>query len=144
MQQGKYEAGVARQNAVMERSAAEESIRAGGDERRDFWRKVGQIRGQQTASMAANGIDLGYGTAARIQDDTTLMANEDASNLYRNIEERTKGHIISASNYKMEAKAAKARGTAAFVSSGLQAAGSLLSGVQQSRQMRAKIGTGHG
>jgi hypothetical protein len=42
MQQGKYEAGVARQNAVMERSAAEESIRAGGDA--TFARKARPMR----------------------------------------------------------------------------------------------------
>ena len=88
LSQGKYESGIARQNAQLERSAAEESIRAGYVERRDFWRQVGQLRGQQAASMAANGLDLSFGTPERIQQDTTAQANEDASELYRNIEER--------------------------------------------------------
>lgn len=142
MQQGKFEAGVAKQNAAMEREAAAESIRTGQVERRDFGRKVGAVKGQQIAAMAANGIDVGYGTAARIQDDTAMLASEDAENLYRNQNERTKGFIINSWNERMRAKAAKSQGTAAMVGSVFGAASSLLGGFQQQRAMKAKLGAG--
>lgn len=140
LQQGKYEAAVARNNAKMETEAARESIRVGGVEREKFWRDIGRVKGQQNASMAANGIDLGFGTAARVQDDTQALANKDAGELYRNIEERTKGHVVNASNFVSEAKAAKYRGKTAMIGSVFGAASSLLGGVQQSRAVRAKAG----
>lgn len=140
-QQAKFEAGVAKQNAAMEREAAAESIRAGQGERRDFWRKVGNVKGQQIASMAANGIDVGYGTAARVQEDTQMLANEDAANLYRNQNERTKGFIINAWNDKMQARAAKAQGQSALIGSVFGAASSILGGFQQRSALKAKMGT---
>lgn len=138
--QGKYESQVADINRGLEVDAAHQSVIAGQGERRDFWRKVAQVKGSQVAAMAANGIDLGFGAAQRIQDDTQLLANDDAKNLYRTIEERTKGHIIDAGNYKMQAQAARAKGNAAFTSSLFGAAGSLLGGLSQAAGMKAKIG----
>jgi hypothetical protein len=144
LRQGNFDAGVAKQNAALERQAAEDSLKTGQYERTDFWRKVGQLKGQQNASMAANGIDLGFGTATRIAEDTQAGANEDAQNLYENINQRTKGFIINNWNDRMQAKGAKAQGVAAFVGSGFQAASSLMSGFQQNAKMRAQLGTGHG
>lgn len=137
--QGKYESEVAKRNAALEVEAARESVLTGQDERRKFWREIGQVKGQQTASMAANNIDLGYGTAARVQDDTQMLANEDAKNLYRNIEERTRAHQINATNFVSEAKAARQRGKAALVGSVFSAASSLLGGMSQATALRAKI-----
>lgn len=138
--QGKYESQIARQNEGLEVEAAHQSVLAGQDERRDFWRKVSSLKGQQIAAMAANGIDVGFGAGQRAQDDTQLLANDDAKNLYRNIEERTRGHIIDASNYREQDKAAKARGNAAFTTSLLGAASSLLGGLSQASAMKAKAG----
>ena len=139
--QGKYEANVAKQNAAMEVESAHESYEAGKNERRDFWRKVGGIKGQQIASMAANGIDVGYGTAERVQQDTADLAAEDASQLYKNIEQRTRGHHINASNFTMEAKAARMRGKSALTSSIVGATGTVLGGLSQAAGMKAKLGT---
>jgi hypothetical protein len=138
--QGKYEAQVNRMNEGLEVDASHQSILAGRDERRDFWRKVAQVKGQQIASMAANGIDVGYGSAARLQEDTQTLANDDATNLYRNIEERTKGHLIQASNYETQAVGAKARGKAALTSSYFGAASSILGGISQAAGMYGKKG----
>jgi hypothetical protein len=141
LQQGNYEAGVAKQNAALSREAAAESIRIGQTERRDFWRKVGSVKGQNIAAMAANGIDVGYGTAGRIQDDTQMLANEDAATLYKNENERTRGFIIDAANYKSEAAAQKQKGIAAFTGSVLSAGSSLMGGFQQQSALKAKLGT---
>lgn len=138
--QGNYESGVNKQNAALERESAQASIKAGETERRDYWRKIGSVKGQNAAAMAANGIDLGFGTAERIEGDTQSLANEDAQNLYENIHQRTRGHIINAFNYKNEAKAAKARGRAAMVGSVFSAAGSMMGGFQQQKMLKAKLG----
>jgi hypothetical protein len=136
MSQSNYEAGVARQNARLSVEAARESEKTGLVERRKFWRDVGNVKGQQIAAMAANGIDVGYGTAARIQDDTQMLANEDAEALYGNIHQRTRGYLINAANYASEAKAAKARGKAALVGSVFQAGSELAGGFQKAAALR--------
>jgi hypothetical protein len=143
LQQGKYQSGVDQQNAALEREAAEQSLKQGYQERVDYWRKVGNVKGQQVASMAANGIDVGYGTAARIQGDTQMLANEDAANLYQNIKNRTRGFVINSYNDQMDARAARAAGTAALVGSVFNAGSSILGGVSQMQSLKAKLGTSY-
>lgn len=139
--QGKADAAAARINAQQEVDAAHESFLTGQNERADFWRKIGQVKGQNIAAMAANGIDVGFGTAARVQDDTQMLANADAENLYKNIQDRTRAHQINASNFVSEAKAARARGKAALTGAVIGAAGSILGGFQQAGGIKAKLGT---
>lgn len=143
--QGNYESNVAKTNAGLEVERARDSIDRGALERRDFYREVGKAKGEQVASMAANGIDLGFGSGLRTQQDTAMLAQEDARDLYRNIDERTRGHDINASNFRAEAKAARSRGRTAMVGSVFQAAGSVMGGFQQQAGMRARLGiTGGG
>lgn len=141
--QGKYESQMAQRNSEMEVEGYREERGIAQDEQRSFWRKVGATKGQQVASMAANGIDVGYGTAARIQDDTQMLANEDAKNMYRNQQQRQRGHLINASNYTGEARAARQRGKSALTQSFFSAGSSLLGGATQAFGLSAKAkGTG--
>lgn len=136
--QANAEASIARRNQALAVDAYRESREAGAGERRDFWRKIGSIKGQQIASMAANGIDVDFGTAARVQDDTQMLANDDAANLYKNIENRSKGYVIEAGNHAYEAKAAKARGKAAMTQGIFGAASSILGAATQVAGMSAR------
>lgn len=138
-QQGKYEAAVARNNAKMSVDAARQSEEIGHNEARDYWRQVSQTKGDQVAALAANGIDVGFGTAVRMQEDTKMLSREDAANLYRNINERTKGSLIQASNYRSEAKAAKAKGKAAMIQGIIGGATSLLGAASQFKGMKTKV-----
>lgn len=145
MQQGQYEADMAKRNAALEVEAAQDSIERGKLEARDLHRTVAETKGQQAASMAANGIDLGFGSGLRAQQDTAMLAQEDAENLYSNINERTRGRLINAQNFKAEARAARHKGNTAMVGSVFQAGASLMGGFQQQAQMKAKLGiTGGG
>lgn len=139
--QGKYESEMAKRNSALEIEGYHEDRLAAQDQRRDFWRKVGATRGQQTAAMAANGIDVGYGTAALIADDTTQLANEDATNLYKNQQQQQRGRLINAQNYTAEAKAARARGKSAMIQSFFGAASTLVGGATQALGMKAKMGS---
>lgn len=133
--QASYEASVAKNNANQEVSAYQDYRGAEVDERQRFWEKVAQQKGQQAASMAANGIDLGFGSAARLQTDTQLLADADAKNLYRNQDNRAKGYLIDAGNYTAEAMAAKMRGDAAQTNSYFGAFSSLLGGATQAASL---------
>jgi hypothetical protein len=140
MMAANYEGELARRNAAMEVERARDSNERGRLEARAFFRDVGQIKGQQAASMAANGIDVGFGSAARTQQDTEMLAREDATSLYSNVHERTRGFDINAANFRAEAAAARQRGRSAIVNSVFQAGSSLMGGFQQHRAMRARLG----
>lgn len=138
-------AAAARQNAHIQVEAARDSIDRGREENQQFGRRVGQVKGQQAASMAANGIDIGEGTALTVQQDTAALAGEDAQNLYRNINERTKGFDMNAANYTAEAAAKKQEGRSTLVNSFFQAGSSLMGGFQQNAAIRTRLGlTGGG
>lgn len=140
--QGKYEAQVDRMNEGLAVEAYRTSRLNAVDDNRDFWRKVAATKGQQIAAMAANGIDVNFGSAARLQEDTQMLANEDASRMYRGEAEQQKGHLIEASNYAEAAKAARARGRAALVNSIFGAAATTLGGLSQAGALKAKIAPG--
>ena len=140
--QGKYEQQVATINQQQEAEAARQSQVAGQTERLNFWRKVGALKGSQVAAMAANGIDTGFGIGERTQEDTQALANEDAKNLYGQIDQRTRGHLIDASNFKAEGDAALRRGKDAFTNSLFGAAATVLGGASQIAGMKAKMKAG--
>lgn len=142
--QGNYASAVAKQNAATEISAAHDSVTQAQLENTQFYRQVGQVKGQQIASEAANGIDVGYGSALRSQEDTEQGAREDATKMYYNEEQRTKGLYVNAENYVTQARAAKFQGRQALISSVFQAGSSLMGGMSQQAKIRAMQGGGSG
>lgn len=142
MMQGTYEARVARQNEAIEAERGRQSIVQGQIESRDFYRSLGRLKGQQEASMAANGVDLGFGTPLTVQQDTAQGGEDDATNMHRAQLERLKGYDISGANFQSEAAAAKFRGRSAMVNSAFEAGTSLMGGFQQQRAFRARSLTG--
>lgn len=128
---GKYQQRVAEQNAKIAAEAAKDSIERGKLENQALGRKVAQTKGQQAAAAAANGVDLGYGTADVFRQDTEMLAREDQAALFKNIDERTRGFDIQGANYRAEGKANWFQGKQAKISSFFQAGSTLLSGAQQ-------------
>ena len=141
--QENYNASVARANAKQEVDAYQTYRGQEVQERQNFWQKVGQIRGQQTAAMAANGIDPGFGSGARLQSDTTKLAYQDARNLYGNQERKAKGYLIDASNYASEAVADKMKGRSAVTDSYFGAVSSILGAATQAAGMSARAKGGY-
>lgn len=141
--QANYSADVAKANAAQEVSAYQDERGAQVDERQRFWQQVGQIKGQQVAAMAANGIDPGFGSGARLQTDTQALADADAKNLYRNEETKSKGYLIDASNYTAEAVAQKMQGKSAVTNSYFGAVSSLLGAATQGASLSAAAKGGY-
>jgi hypothetical protein len=142
---GKYQQEVAEQNADIARDSAKDSIERGHEESLALGRRIGAVKGQQTAAAAANGVDVGYGSAAQMAEDTAMLGREDQQALFRNVNERTKGFAIQAHNFVTEGKAARYRGKQQLIGSFFDAGSSLISGFQQSGAIKAKLGvTGGG
>lgn len=138
--QGKYASAVAEQNAGLANEQARDAKERGQKDAQLLYRKYSQLKGQQQAGMAANGIDTAFGSALDVQRDTAMMASEDADALHRNTAAEMKGFEINAANFRSQAQASRMQGKNALVGSLFQAGGSLLDGASQFGQLKAKFG----
>lgn len=138
--QARYRAKIADRNAAMDREAAQQEILNTREEALSHYRKVSQLKGQQRAIAAANGVDLGFGTAADVLADSEMLSREDVSRIYKRGAERTRGFEISASNNTAEAGASRQAGTGALIKGVFDMGSSVLSGASQYNSMQASRG----
>jgi len=110
-----YQAQIADQNAKLAEDQAQDSIQNTNLEAQRRYRDLAQTKGRQVAAMAANGIDLNFGSAADIQRDTAATGAEDLAQIYKGGNERTKGFEINAFNSRAEATGDRARGKGALI-----------------------------
>jgi len=71
-------------NARMADRQAESVLQQGQQEVASLTMKAGQVKGAQRAAMAANGIDLGMGSAAEVQASTDIMKTIDMNAIESN------------------------------------------------------------
>jgi hypothetical protein len=88
--------------------------------------KAGQLKSDQRASLAANGVDLGEGSAAELQASTEIMKDVDVGTLTANSERTAWGYRSQAVNDSSQA--AMDRANATSISPAGYAATSLLEG----------------
>lgn len=136
-QQGHYEQAIANQNSTLAEGQARDSIDNTKLEAQRRYREGAQLQGQQTAAMAANGIDLSFGSAGQTAQDTAMITGEDVGQIYKAGNERTKGFEINAFNYRAQGQAARAKGNAAMTSAIFGAAGTALGAASQVSKFKA-------
>lgn len=135
--QQKYQQKLAEQNAKLEDAAALDAIQRGKQEQQQYSRKLSAEMGAQRASMAANGIDVNFGSAAAFRGDTAMLGQEDAQNLRENNIREVQGFERQAGNYRAKASAAGQAATGALVSGAFGVANTLLGGAQQYKKLKA-------
>lgn len=124
-------AAVAEQNAQYASAQAGDAIERGSEEAAVHYLRVGQLKGEQTAAMAANGIELGFGSPLEVVGSTAMLGEMDAATIRKNAKREAEGYRIQGFNYLNQAAGYRREGNAAAVSGYLNAAGSLLSGASQ-------------
>lgn len=135
--QANYEAKVAKQNARTEEASARDAIERGKTDSQRYQRQLSQQMGAQNAALAANGIDISYGSAADVRGDTAMFGREDVQTITENSFREAKGFEINATNYLAQAKSAKQRGKAALVKGVFDMGSTVLGGATQVSKMRA-------
>jgi len=93
------QAEIARQNKVLADMQAKDALERGALAKQGHRRQVNQIRGNQIASMAARGLDLGGGTAADVLASTDIMAQYDSKTIGDNAEKEAEGFRMMGKNY---------------------------------------------
>lgn len=142
VQQSRYEAKIAERNKDMENAKVADALQRGDQESLNLARKQSALAGAQRAAMAANGVDLGYGSAAHVLADTAMFNQLDQYNLRQNENREIMGYDINAANYKAQANAARAQATGQIISGALSTIGTIAGGAQKMGKIRAQQNAG--
>ncbi len=135
-QVAKNQAAVALTNKGMARENALDSITRGQDEQRQLGREVAQRVGSQEARMAGNNVDLSFGSAARVIDDTQMIGREDSEALAENTRRQVRAMQTDIWGYESQRRAAKSEASQAKVAAAFGAASTVLGGAVQYQKFR--------
>ncbi len=91
------------------------------------------------ASMAANGIDVAYGSAGDVLGDQAQMAAEDSLAITRNGERETMSFRAQAANWAGERMAARSRKRGAIIGTAFKVGATALSAASQVGQINAPV-----
>jgi hypothetical protein len=136
--QAKYEQAAAKTNEALANEQAKNEIDRTKKTAAQRYRQASQLEGQQQAAMAANGIDINFGSAVDTLKDSKMIAGEDVGNIYQQGSENVRGYLIDAYNYKLKGKAAKSAAKGAQIGTGLNMLGTALGGASQVNRMKSQ------
>ena len=130
------QAQIAELNAEGAEFNAQQSLLAGQRREQNVRLKGAQLKSTQRAGMAANGIDLGSGSAVNVLTTTDLMSEEDANAVKLDAVRSAWGYRTQATNYVNEAigKRTQAYGlnkTAGAINPWMSGGAALLTGAGQ-------------
>ena len=111
--QGDFSRRQADENARLQELQADEIEKQGQQEASLFRRKARGLIGKQRAALAAQGIDVGTGTAADIQAETAEIAEQDASQIRINAIRQAFGVRTAAINTRSQGEFDQIAGRAA-------------------------------
>ena len=130
-QQYRHQAEVDDQNERLANDQARDSIDNTNLEAQRRYRQLAATQGQQQAAMAANGVDLNFGSPAAVQRDTAMIGAEDIGQIYKGGYQRTRGYDIDGWNYRSQAAANRAKASGALTQGILSGLGSALGSASQ-------------
>lgn len=123
-----YNAKVMDMNAKIAERQARDAIERGQMEEQQQRMKTSQIIGQQRAAMAANGVDLGYGSPLDTLVDTATMGELDALTIRANTYREERDIRQQGLNSTAQASALRAGGANAARGGFMGAFGTVLGG----------------
>lgn len=121
VQQGQAAAQVGRNNRIMANYAADNAIAQGEEAAAAAIRKGEAVKGAQRAGFAGSGVDVNFGTAMDLQQQTDFFAQTDAATARTNARR-------DAWSMRYQGAMAEAEGKAARRNANLGAAGTMLAG----------------
>ena len=116
-------------NARISESQAQQTLLAGQREEQKSRIATANLKGTQRASLAANGVDLGVGSAAQILTSTDVMGEIDANTIQSNAIKSAWGYRTQGAN--QTAQATSSRAAAGAISPDSTFASTLLGGAGQ-------------
>ena len=116
-------------NAGQSELAAQQELARGNAQVAAVTMRAGQVKGAQRTALAANGVDLGVGSAAEVLTSTDIQKEEDINTITANAVRAAWGQRMQATNFTNEALTKRAG--ADSISPGMAGFTSLLGGATQ-------------
>jgi hypothetical protein len=129
--QGEYEGGILDRNAGVYDLQATDAISRGAEASARQRQAVRRMTGSQRVALAAQGIDIGSGSAADVQANTAYVGELDALTIENNARREAWGFQTQATNARAQAGLARTAGRTAAASGTNAAVGTLLTGGAQ-------------
>lgn len=123
-----YNAQVAEMNATLADRAAKNALERGAAEEQRKRMEVASIQGRQRAAMAANGVDLTFGSPLDTLVDTAMMGELDALTIRQNSAREAYDYETQGVNYRADATLSRMNASSARSGGYLGAIGSVLGG----------------
>ncbi|MDX0262436.1 hypothetical protein GOC60_14735 [Sinorhizobium meliloti] len=123
-----YNAKVGEMNATLSERRAKDAIERGAKEEQRKRQEVARIMGQQTAAMAANGVDVSFGSPLDTLVDTAVLGELDALTIRQNTYRESYDYQVDAANKRAGATLSRMEGRAAKTAGYLDAFGTVLGG----------------
>jgi hypothetical protein len=130
----RYNAHVQEMNATLADRRARDAIERGEVAEQKKRQQVAALRGQQTAAMAANGVDLSFGSPLDTLVDTAVLGELDALTIRTNAARESYDFKVGAVNQRAGASMSRAAADNAETGSYLNAAGTILGGAGRAYQ----------
>lgn len=124
----KYNAQVAEMNAQLADRRAKDAIERGKVEEQRKRQEVAAIRGRQVAALAANGVDVSFGSPLDTIVDTAVLGELDALTIRTNAYRESYDHQVDAVNKRAGATLERMKAKSALQGGYLAAAGTILTG----------------
>lgn len=143
--QAEYSSRMADLNAQIADFQAEDAIQRGNREANSVRRQASEALGEQKVNLAAQGIDIGVGSAAQTQQDTLLLGEHDAMTVQNNATREAFGFKVQAADYRAKGKFALLAGENesrnSLLTGGLNAGGHLFSAAKSFNEAFPSTGT---
>lgn len=127
--QAEYQKEMSDINARNAQLMGERVIKQGDVDAATQKKKINQILGQQRAGFASQGVEVGYGTAQKIQDETMATGVEEIQSIRNNAFLTAMGYQAEAQdrsrNARMAVSGAQTAGSQTILAGGLSAARTL-------------------
>lgn len=125
------QASVARMNAQLERRRSQDALARGALEEQRKRQEVSAIKGKQLAQMAANNVDVGFGSPFEAQVDTATMGEIDSELIRTNANREAYDHRVAAANQDANASFLKSSAASANTGGFMDALGTAIGGASK-------------
>lgn len=121
-----YQSAVAQNNQTIAEQNARYALEAGRSQESAQREKTAQMIGMQRAQMAANGIDIGSGSALNVQASTAATGELDALTIRNNAARAAYNYNVQAGDFAANAKLADMTAANATKTGGINAVSSIV------------------
>jgi hypothetical protein len=138
-----YNAKVSTMNAEIMDKNARDAIERGKIEEQQKRFEIAALTGRQRAAMAANGVDLSFGSPLDTIVDTAMLGELDALTIRSNAAREAYDYKVAGANNRADASLSRANASSARTGGYLSAFGTILGGGSEIGKYRAsqRVGT---